>query len=275
MLKLHTNILLNSILVKEDIRPAFMVQTIDYGELNINEPITKSILTEIKELFPEYIYSYDQQGIIISKSYNNNPNPDDPSSLSSRDLGKILGYPCYEYNKYENEDDDTLFTISIRAITETKKIELFTNASENTYKLNEFEDIAKEANDAFKRNNDILEEKGIKIENVEVSVKKIVSMDSIITKLSKNIELDEDDYYRIKNVFYNMDFSEDFNDDFIYFDEYNPVHRGILIGILLTEKNDVLSPFYPLTDYPLHYIKVKKITAKLEKNLIKIFKKSK
>jgi hypothetical protein len=58
--------------------------------------------------------------------------------------------------------------------------------------------------------------------------------------------------------------------------EYNnPIHKGILLDLLLKDKYDVLSPFYPLQEYPEQKREVDKITIELENALIDILDKTK
>ena len=55
----------------------------------------------------------------------------------------------------------------------------------------------------------------------------------------------------------------------------NPIHKGILLDLLLKEKYDVLSPFYPIQKYPEQKKEVDKITIELENALIDILDKTK
>ena len=62
---------INLLLVKEGIRPAFLLQPADYGEATGKDEITSSILREIRKVFPDLKFSekYKRyQGILISKT---------------------------------------------------------------------------------------------------------------------------------------------------------------------------------------------------------------
>jgi hypothetical protein len=55
----------------------------------------------------------------------------------------------------------------------------------------------------------------------------------------------------------------------------NPIHKGILLDLLVKSKYDVLSPFYPLQKYPKQQEEVDNITIKLENALLDILDKTK
>ena len=119
------NNLLNCILVMENIRPSMLIQPVDYSEVSEKDKKTKSILDEIKKIFPKLKQSnhyQEYQGIIISKkNYNNR------IDISLEEMGKILGYPCYKdfnniysikkkykigvYVNFENREKEKLFVI--------------------------------------------------------------------------------------------------------------------------------------------------------------------
>ena len=54
----------------------------------------------------------------------------------------------------------------------------------------------------------------------------------------------------------------------------NPIHRGILLNILINDKNDILSPFYPLYKYPNEKKHVKIISKNLSNDLVSILESS-
>ena len=55
----------------------------------------------------------------------------------------------------------------------------------------------------------------------------------------------------------------------------NPIHKGILLGLLLHGKYDILSPFYPIQRYPKQQEEVGKITIQLENALLDVLEKTK
>lgn len=276
MLENYPDILLNLILVKEEVRPSFMIQYVDYGENNISEPITLSILNEIKKIFPEFIHSYDYQGIIISKYYEGNKNLYSLSNLKDDELGKIIGYPCYaEFEEtLNNKENKTIYSFTIYAsLLNNQKYDILANISLDLKKYEEFENISKKSFLAFVKNNDFLDKYNISIKEVNVNIQKWVSIDTLINKLYENTKLDDYDYAKINNIFYNMCFSDNYYQILMNFDENNQIHRGILIGILLTEKNDRLKPFYPLIEYPNQLKEIEIISKKIENDILNIFRK--
>jgi len=142
-------------------------------------------------------------------------------------------------------------------------VHLIANRAHNTDKIKEFEELALKAEEIFKKDNIW----NIKVEKVYVGVYKNPSLSGIIKKLHSGINLDEDEHCKIQNVFYNMFIGN----TTIQFDETNMIHRGIVIGILLTSKHDMISPFYPLTMFPEQHKKVNKISNGLKADLKKIF----
>jgi hypothetical protein len=77
----------------------------------------------------------------------------------------------------------------------------------------------------------------------------------------------------IRSVFYNMGFTERLSAYEFQFD--NPIHIGILLDVLVKEKYDLLSPFYPLQNYPKQSGEVDRITTELENAMIDILDKTK
>jgi hypothetical protein len=97
----------------------------------------------------------------------------------------------------------------------------------------------------------------------------------IITQLLNRKKLKKLELDKIQNILFNFGFSMDiqmyFMDKFQY---KNPVHRGILLGLLLNEKHNKLSPFFPLQQYPTQDAKVAEITKEWEKDLLSVLEKS-
>jgi hypothetical protein len=76
-------------------------------------------------------------------------------------------------------------------------------------------------------------------------------------------------------MLYNFGFSNELQFYFmIYFQYNNPIHKGILLELLLKEKYDILSPFYPLQNYPTQSKKVNELIEQWEKGLLIILEKT-
>jgi len=269
---IHIENIFNAILVNENIRPAMLVQPIDYNERKGTDKKTLTIVNGIKKLFPN-LYLTDNyqhyQGTIISKKKLSLDN----EFISLEKMGFILGYPCYK--NFENFDrDSNLFTLElIVSYNNNIEIPLFANVCENKKNLKKFNLIAQKAFDVFtnEKYKHIL--KGININKVYVNVENIISTQSVIDKLITNNKITEEEKEKIIDILYNCGFSENLSEyDFQY---NNNIHKGILLDILLKEKYDILSPFYPLQTYPIQQKEIEKITIQLEKGLIQILNKTK
>jgi len=269
----HIDFLLNIILVKENIRPAFLFQP----------PSLFLFQEETNTLFSDLFYCDDYknyQGTIISKqNYNGR------TDITNEEMGKILGYPCYKGFDKINKNQP-YYTIDIIASKNNKHFYLLTNVCLNNKKISMFENIAREAMVAFKKEEYKFLE--LNIEKVEVIVRKEIPTKFIIYKLTNNFstlcsfafagygeaiqdeKINEEEKLKIINILYNLGFSIAlqiyFMDKFQY---NNPIHRGILLAILLRDINDNLSPFFPLQNYPEQDMKVREINEKYETELIK------
>jgi hypothetical protein len=266
-------IILNCILVNENVRPAMLVQPADYKEVTHKCPKTKAIIEGIIKYFPNLILSTDYekyQGVIISKiDYNGKKN------ISSKEMGKLLGYPCYE--DFTTIDADKInYTIDIYVkTTQYNQIQILANKCKDETKLEEFNTLANKAEKAFakKEYKEILN--GLEVKEVYVESLPNIPTQTIINKLLQNINLDQTELDKIQNILFNFGFSMELEFYFmIYFQYNNPIHKGILLELLLKEKHNILSPFYPLQNYPEQSKKVNEIIEDWEKGLLDILKKT-
>lgn len=271
---IHINNILNAILVNENIRPAMLVQPIDYKERKGTDKKTLTIVNGIKKLFPN-LYLIDNyqnyQGTIISKKKLSLDN----QFISLEKMGFILGYPCYK--NFENFDrDSNLFALElIVSYNNNIEIPLFANVCENKKNLKKFNLIAQKAFDVFtnEKYKHILKGINININKVYVNVENMIPTQFVIDKLITNKKITEEEKEKIIEILYNCGFSNNLSEyDFQY---NNKIHKGILLDILIKEKYDILSPFYPLQTYPIQQKEIEIITNQLEKGLIDILNKTK
>lgn len=267
------DIILNCILVNENVRPAMMVQPADYKETTHNDPKTKSIIEGIKKYFPYLILSTDYekyQGVIISKTdYNGKKN------ISSEEMGKILGYPCYK--DFDSIDDDKIsYSIEIYVKDNNNNIiQIFANRCKDETNIQEFNIIANKAKIAFAKRDykEILN--GVEVKEIYVESLQIVPTQTIINKLLKNETLEQNEIDKVQNILYNFGFSMELQFYFLNNFEYNnPIHKGILLELLLKEKHETLSPFFPLQNYPKQSKEVDEITQAWENGLLDILEKT-
>lgn len=266
--------LLNVILVKEGIRPAMLIQPANYGETTSNDKITKSITQAIKRNFP-YLIQSDKykifQGILISKiDYNNR------TDISLEKMGEILGYPCYK--DFITNSNETDYSVEVYAFVKNhQEISLFANVCKDETNIEQFKIFASKAKEVFDKpeykNMFVLN--GIEIDKVDVEITKNVSTQLIINKLIDNQKLDQDEIDKIQSILFNFGFSAVIQAYFLGSFQYNnPIHKGILLDLLVREQNDTLSPFTPLGDYPEQMKEVDKIIENWEKSLMYILEKT-
>jgi hypothetical protein len=270
---LDIDIILNCILVNENVRPAMLVQPADYKEATHKDPKTKSIIEGINKMFPHLILSTDYekyQGVIISKTnYNGKKN------ISLEEMGKILGYPCYR--DFDNIDDDKIsYSISIYVKdNNNNRIQIFPNKCKDETNIQEFNILINKAKIAFAKRdyNEILN--GFEVKEIYVESLPNVPTQTIINKLLKNEKLEQNEIDKVQNILFNFGFSMELQ--FYFLDNFqynNPIHKGILLELLLKDKHDTLSPFFPLQNYPKQSKEVDEIIEEWEKDLLNILEKT-
>jgi hypothetical protein len=254
------SILINATLVQNDIRPAFLVQSINFGEYTIEKrEKTNLILDELKEKFPELLQTECDQGIILSKKQYLNEN------ITGERLGEIIGYPSCKEFKYITEHPDekyTIFELYVKNKNEYKTIQLLANCckQENVDRDRKiFENMASRANKLFNSTN---------IESIVVVVEEeSIPIKSIINKLLNNEILNCKEQFEVNNHIWNLGM-EKLNE--YSFDFSNPIHKGIVLILLSYCDNTPISAFYPLQNYPNEMNESDKITAKWENEMLRI-----
>jgi hypothetical protein len=234
--------LINAILVHENIRPAMLVQPADYGEARETDPKMASILHQLKSYFPELIHSshYEiYQGTLISKKNYNG------KLINLMEMGKILGYPCYK--DFEMNRNEITYSASIVINMDGVDHEVITNLCKTKEKQREFERLATHIQRALLGYTDLV---GV-VQSVRVKITTIIPTTVLIHKLIHDLHFTKEDLDAVNNVMFNFGFNVDFQ--FFFTDNFqykNKIHRGLLISLLLMEKNYTLSPFFPLQEYP-------------------------
>lgn len=242
-------LLFNAILVDAKVRPAFMVQPIDYGEWLPTEPKTSLIINKIKRAFPDLIYSHDYshfQGILISKTMDYTGRRD----IDNESMGKILGYPCYkEFSTTCLDRDDpstpditNLHAISVSVILDKPfkiTVPLFTNSCIGTSLLYKFERIAQKAQVALKSDTyaDLLAD--IPIKSVVVECNEILSPSYLLDKLITREELTKPMVDEIINCLWNLNDPEKLSEKIMIqlYEPDNDIHVGLLSAIMLECNN--------------------------------------
>ena len=250
------SILVNAILVQNNLRPAFLVQPINYNEYSFEKrEKTNQILKELLEKYPELLHTECSSGIIISKqSYST-----EIISTSAR-LGEILGYPSaedFEYIINNPDDPDATINIYINTVTESQPIHILANRCK-------IENIER---DQQYFQNMVSEFAKISEIKLIVQIDYTIPIKSIINKLLNNDELTCKDTFEVSNYIWNigMDKLNEYP-----FDYTNPIHKGIVLTLLSYLNNDLVSPFYPLQQYPNEMNQVEEITKNWENELLRI-----
>jgi len=249
---------MNLMLVQANVRPAMLVQPADYKEATGKDPKTKAILDSIRLRYPDLILSeaYENyQGILVSKqSYDGH--------ISLERMGEILGYPCFhEFNEIP------LFSIHVNVHADGI-VELFANGSTSD-SIEAFQAFAEKATPVLKSHFK-------SFQRIEIAVYPIVPTQTLIDHMLQGKDLTPSELDHLQSVLFNFGFSLDLQFyvmDHVQF--HNPVHRGILLSLLAREKNDTLSPFFPLQQYPAQRAQVDALTQAWEADLIYLFEKSK
>jgi hypothetical protein len=265
---------LNSILVNENVRPAMLVQPANYNEATGKDPKTKSIIEAIKKRFPALLFSEyykTYQGVIISRTNYNG------QEISLERMGEILGYPCYrDFDNINPAHISYSINVYAKQKNSNKTAELFSNVCKDETNVEEFKSFANKAKIVFdkKEYNDILN--GIEIDKVYIEIEKIIPTQAIINKLVDNRILEQDELDKVQNILFNFGFSMELQLYFLESFQYtNPIHKGILLALLVREINDILTPFNPLQDYPEQSKHVDKIIETWEKDLIDVLERTK
>ena len=255
-----TDVLINALLVQNDIRPAFLLQSINFGEYTIEKrEMTNKILDDLKEKFPDLLQTECEQGIILSKKQFLGEN------ITGERLGEIIGYPSYKEFKYITEHPDeqyTIFELHVKNKNKYKTIQLLANCckQENVDRDRKiFENMASCANTLFSNKN--IESRIVVVEEESIPIK------SIINKLLNNEILNIKEKFEVNNYIWNLGM-EKLNE--YLFDFSNPIHKGIVLTLLSYCDNTPISAFYPLQNYPNEMNEVDKITAKWENEMLRI-----
>jgi hypothetical protein len=243
-----------------------LIQPQNYNEIKKTNPKTSAILKKIKSKFPDLLFSDDYniyQGIIISKKNYNKQH------ISLEKMGEILGYPCYKDFEKLNRNKLHYYIKVLAVLSDDTEVTLFVNLCKEEDEYKHFSSIASKAREAIKKSEYKKILKGFNIKDIKADIGIELPTQYIIDNLINNKKIDVIQKDKINSILYNLEFSDDLS--YYEFEYDNPIHRGILIDLLLKDKYDLLSPFYPLHNkYPKEYEIIKKININLEKALLDI-----
>lgn len=261
---------INTILVEKGGRPAFMIQPSDYKESRADEPITSKKIQFIKKYFPDLHISNTNWGVIISKQ-----KLDSASIKNGKDIGKILGYPCYK--DFDYLEDKTRKIMSYEIFAKLKYIpelsnyytraSIFINQCIDKSTYNQHKELREKFEKILKDDKIV----GDLIINVEIDETELIPPSLILSKLKENKRLNKNEYDELINIMYNLGFSMEFQFVLRDLNIYDPYNRGIICGLVSNYINNPLEPFFPLQNYPKQDEMVIKKINEWETSLIGLF----
>lgn len=259
---------LNLILVNEYIKPAFLIP-----ESICNNKSHPQLLSEITNAFPllkQSIHYKIYDGVIIS---HNDYSDYNGSSVSLQNIGVLLGYPFYE-NFNNTTNNYNTYTINV-------KVKLKNGVSENLFSnichhitddiIESFNICVETAMDAFHKEKYITLMGETAVIDIYTEIIQNISEDTIIEKLMNNNKLEDYDFEKIQHILIHLKFTHNFQIFFnSYFQESNNIHKGILIGLLLNSKHNLLSQNQELDNYKEKSNDIQNIVNQWEQNLTHI-----
>lgn len=258
----------NCILVTKGLREAMMVLPTDYSECLSRDPKTNAILKGILKYYPDLKHSdFGINGVVISKkTYNSKDIFGDDS------VGKVLGYPpsCTADYKFilANRDNIEISTIEVNMYFKRQylripiPIQIFSYVCRDSSTFPSMKEFAEKAHEAL--TNDPLI--GFIIDRVEANVIVNTPPKMILDKLLSTDPLTEDFLDEVKNILYNIGFSDALQE--YKFQYHNTGHIGIIASIITFYIHNPLAPFQPLQQFSVEK-DVHKMFCKWELELIK------
>jgi hypothetical protein len=249
---------LNAFLVHTGVRPAMLLQPADYNEAVSTDPVSAGKLAKIATAFPDLVYSnISGETLIAKRAYTEAEIP------SSTAMGRFLGYPCAD--EFESLDHDgPRVGIEIVVVSRSgQRFQIVAYFCKDESKVPDAVHFATAAEAAFRSDPRL----SAIVDHVELTRRIDRGPTYYINRLLAKEPLSEEDKGELINHIWNLGLEHAVR---YAYDFENPIHRGILIGLLAFCKHDPSEPFFPLQDRP-EYAAVMGITAKLDHELERIF----
>lgn len=255
---LHPEVLLNCHLVIGGVRPAALVEPIEYGETAATDPKTAEILRLARVQFPDIEQTVTDFGIFLSL---------DGERVAASDLadpavrGRLLGYPCAA---------DTSDNVAIHVVStfRSEPFAFISNTATDLSKLGEFQAIAAGANAVIQANEALRADFG----KVTVTHQSLTSIPELINKIMAAEPLSADEMKQLKDIL-SDEFSGSSNHFVANFDAIvdvtNPVHIGIVLALLCDQNAKPWSPLYPIQHLP-QYPEIKQKLEGLSTSLLSV-----
>lgn len=255
---------MNCVLVKQDVRHAMLIQPADYGEAISSDPKTARKLKALKAAFPGLVQSTVGGGeTLISKKPYTSENIKDNAAM-----GTILGYPCadeYEYTLTHPDEPRTAIEIivNLKPGGNAENLQIIAYVCRTDKHYASAQHLATKAEAVLKADPVI----GKIVDSVIAEKQTIMPTKFLINELLHNKPLSETDQDEVINKLLNLSLEGANTYDY---DFTNPVHRGIIIGLLTFYDNNPIEPFFPLQYHPESKA-LDKITANWDTEVQSIF----
>lgn len=262
-MEIPIEVLLNCIIVKNGGREAMLIEPSAYQEKNESSHTTKEILKNIKKQYPTLIQTPDKNSgrIFISRKKLSDDDFD-----TDEKTGNLLGFPCAKEFHTLDRDKKTYSYNIVVILKNGSNINIITDACQHkSYEKHEL--LLKSIKNALKQ-----DEIWHTIQDVIINELEHIPIMELIQPIMKG-HLTEQEIWTLKNHLWNL-FSGSETVSNYNFQYKNPIHKGILISLVIYSKNNPMEPFYPLQltdrDNEVHTI-----TREWERDLIKALDASK
>jgi len=257
--------LINCTLVQEGVRNAMLIQPADYNEATSSDKTTKAKLMAIRRAFPDLILNDIGGETLISRKVYTREN-----IKRNSDMGAILGYPCAAAFDNLNSHKEVTYMISINVNLKPgynrKYVQILAYVCKDDSSFAGSKLFAERCETVLKKSPVL----SPVIVGVEAILRKHMPVAYLINKLALNEKLSPEEGAEIKNHIWNLGLPESQVAGYDY--KYdNPLHRGILIGLLTICDNNPMEPFFPL-QHRKESKEIDLINGKWEKELIRVFK---
>ena len=217
------DVYMNCVLVRDGLRNAMLIQPADYDEAMSSDAKTAALLKYLKIAFPTLVQSDIRGETLISlKPYT------EADISSNADMGVILGFPCageFEYTLEHPDEPKTGINIEVDLKSGGPSIHIVAYICRDDKSFNDALAFAAKAEKILKADANV----GKIVDSVTAFKNTMMPPKYLIDKLLSNKPLTEEDEGQIINYIWNLSLVRvtAYNLDF-----KNPVHRGILIGLL-------------------------------------------
>ncbi len=182
----------NAVLVAKNVRPSFLVQSIDYQECE-NGPTTLGPKTKniIQSLEKEFKITPTYQGFIISNPFFSVPNE---NMLDDKIIGELIGYPCSGH-LHDNTTRKFHYQIySVYGKTESELMNVICGVNMDDWFCEKVKEIFSACKDVFPS-------------EIFIGYKKfnIYENDDIIRKVINDVQLNDEEKNHVLNLIWNID----------------------------------------------------------------------